>query len=364
MMLVNIEPFSGISEVTFQAKGEETWVLAGEVFSDHLLTLPPESSVILKGVDGMVEIWQNQNRIGAWTQLKFLANDAIPQFRLFFPKGKVLTQSFPDHLVIKAEPTGLQLYNLVWLENYVAGVIAGEVGHSTEPEFLKVQAVCSRTYAFKNQTKHASEGFDACDKTHCQAYKGITPHHSRYLNAAKSTLDEVIVFKQDQLIDAVFYANCGGITANSEEVWSNEIGYLRSVSCSPFCLNTVNSIWKKTIPKAKVLQSFSNYYNHKITRYKLEKGQSGRVRKILLNNGEFSLNGEVVRKLLGLKSSLYSVSEVGSNLLFFGRGFGHGVGMCQDGAAARAKKGWKYDKIIKYYYKNVETMPYYKLAKE
>ena len=134
------------------------------------------------------------------------------------PVGKII--QYEDNLFIKAHPfhSYLQLINNINIDNYVAGVVEAEVGKSPPEEYFKLQAIICRTYALKNINKHQTEGFSLCDKVHCQAYHG-KPKSEQIKQSALLTSNTVIVDSDINLITATFYSNCGGQSANSEEVW-------------------------------------------------------------------------------------------------------------------------------------------------
>src|SRR5208337_2379392 len=101
------------------------------------------------------------------------------------------------------------------------------------------------TYALKNSRKHITEGYNLCDMVHCEVYKGRCTKPEIILAVSK-TSGEVIVDKDNQLINAAFHANCGGQTVNSEDVWSKSATYLKSVN-DTFCINMPKARWEKTI---------------------------------------------------------------------------------------------------------------------
>lgn len=354
MIYVQLEQIGEIQHFTFISKAK-THITVGNSYPDKIYELKQNESIWVAFKDGEVLLKKGEQFIGLYPKIRFITDGEEPYFSVL-ANGK--TYTYADNLIVKTSRSHLVLMNEVFIENYIAGVMAGEVGSKISPEFLKVQAVCSRTYVYRGLGKHRSEGFDMCDKVHCQAYKGVSTHQKKYQKACHETKNEVITTKDGKLIDAVFYANCGGFTANSEDVWPNEVSYLRSVPDGGFCANSVNTNWRKMIEKSEFLNSIGRYYNTTASSYQFERDASGRIKYLLVNGKpEYKITGEQLRRMFGLRSARFSITAQGNYLYFIGKGFGHGVGMCQDGAFGRSEAGWKYDKIIKYYYKDVEIKP-------
>ncbi len=120
----------------------------------------------------------------------------------------------------------VQTVNVVPLEQYLYGLVPSEMPASWHTEALKAQAVAARTYAYST-SKHAADGFDLCDTTHCQVYKGVNNEYATS-NAAVDSTAGIVAYNNNNLIEALFYSSNGGSTANSEDVWANVISYLRA----------------------------------------------------------------------------------------------------------------------------------------
>ena len=119
---------------------------------------------------------------------------------------------------------GLQVVNVVDLEDYVKGVLPSEMSPSWDLEALKAQAVCARTYAVMT-TKHASDGFDLCATTHCQAYSGVSGAEDSTDRAVDETAGECLYYG-GELAEAYYHSSDGGATEDAENVWGTEIPYL------------------------------------------------------------------------------------------------------------------------------------------
>jgi len=243
------------------------------------------------------------------------------------------------------------------LDNYIAGVSEAEAGSRSPAEFYKVQAILARTYALAHINKHQLEGFNLCDQVHCQAFFGKT-HEPEILNAVAATKGKVVVDEDMNLIVAVFHSNSGGQTVNSEDVWGKPTSYLRSVQ-DTFSLKMPNAKWQRKIAMADWLDYLKIKHNYPVEDssarwYALHFRQDTRKINLEYNNIKVPLKN--VRTDFQLKSTFFSLDLVGDTLIFNGRGFGHGIGMCQEGAMRMAKAGYDYKDVLNYYYKNVHLI--------
>ena len=245
----------------------------------------------------------------------------------------------------------LVLINIADIEEYIAGVVKSEGGTGRNIEYYKTQAVIARTYLYKYFDKHTPDRYNVCDDTHCQAFKGNSS--DTIINrAALETKDLVILDKDSTLIVAAFHSNCGGETAPPEDVWLTGQSYLKRVT-DPYCLTSRNASWVKIIKREDwiaylkrsgyaddkdIPASFSFIQNSRLTDYKTE------TVSIPLRN---------IRTDLNLSSTFFSVTENNSSIILKGRGYGHGVGLCQEGAMAMASQGFRFNQIIDFYYSGV-----------
>jgi stage II sporulation protein D len=237
------------------------------------------------------------------------------------------------------------------VEDYIAGVVKAEGGSGRHPEYFKTQAVIARTYMYRHMHKHLQDAYNLCDDVHCQAYSGLTSDPA--ITAASGlTAGEVILDADSVLILSAFHSNCGGETAASENVWLTRQPYLKSIA-DPHCTASRNAKWTKTIP-------LSDW-----TAYLKKSGYTGSVsdpsslafvqltRRNDYRTGSFTIPLRTVRSDFNLRSTFFSVAVADASLIFRGRGYGHGVGLCQEGAMAMALQGIKYQQIIKFYYTGV-----------
>lgn len=250
------------------------------------------------------------------------------------------------------------------LEEYLAGVLAGEASIENELEALKAQAVVSRTFAVRNLGRHSREGFDFCSTTHCQRF--VLPKarlHATARRAVEATRGEVLIDRNNQPADVYFHAACGGVTANLETLWGGEApAYLRGVK-DDFCASMPHRHWTQAISAAqlaKALQSDprtnagSPLKNISVSK----RDSTGRAeeitveaaRRLTVRGWDFKL---IVGRSLGwqmVKSSRFDVTRSGDSFVFRGSGFGHGLGLCQEGAHVMAARQMNYRQIVSFYF--------------
>lgn len=253
----------------------------------------------------------------------------------------------------------LQVVNIVNIEDYVAGVVESEGGREDNMEYFKAQAVLARTFALRNLDKHIDEGYNLKDDVTSQVYFSRARYQNRdaILEAVACTRDTIVVTDDCDPILSVFYANSGGYTCNAQDVWQKPISYLCARPDS-FSVGVGSYEWEKKVSKSE----FYSYYAHSL-------GVSNDLllRKAILNFSQdtcrrayFTYKGKKlklthVRSHFNLRSTFFDVEDVGQKYLILrGKGYGHGVGMSQDGAMEMDRRGYSYRDIIHFYFTGVE----------
>lgn len=315
----------------------------------------------------------------------------------YFWAGSEDRQYRGDFELYTLNETRFNLVNIVNMAEYLYSVIPAEMPALWPKEALKAQTVAARSYALKHFDRHLKEGYNLCDSVHCAAYKGVGSEHIRSNQAVDKTLGETAYF-DGRIVDAVFSSNSGGYCESSEDVWGNKIAYLSGVSTmlekkyefplSPFRLNR----WLKTSPPS---YSESRYSSANIYRwvkpinidYFLEKydlsqfsdirimarSKGGSVKAVEII-GKKDIDNTIFKKVIkkdyirgalnGLRSNRFMIDRIyASNgnieeIILYGAGWGHNVGMDQTAAASMAEKGFTYKEIIKYFYKGSEISKY------
>ncbi len=301
-----------------------------------------------------------EKNIGKFASLKMIAKETIAAFKVksVDPASRIRTYDDNLEVSISADKSQLQVINTVDLEKYIAGVVESEAGKNSSLEYYKLQAILCRTYLLSHINRHILEGFELCDDVHCQAYLSRASEDND-LKAVLETKGLVVVDNELNLITAAFHANCGGETCNSQDVWAISTTYLKSVK-DTFCLHETAATWQRTIS----LEDWKSYLQvkHKTPPNDSLKNdvttsfnqQNGRA--IYYVDKDLKIPLKTIRADFKLKSTFFSIQPIGDSLKFTGRGYGHGVGLCQEGAMRMAKLKYNYQDILHYYYKDVHLV--------
>ena len=281
----------------------------------------------------------------------FLLPISICSFLL--KKKAVFFSEKPKHNTVIINVKEKNLY--LDLENYVIGVVAGEMPALFQDEALKAQAVAVRSYVLSkekdgNYEVSASTG----DQVFLTSYEmkekwqnDYDEYYNKILNAVKKTTGEVLT-KDNKILKAFYFSMSNGYTENSKDVFGEDL--TQSVE-SPFEISLSNFEIVKEFSKSELLEKLGvdnlNIENQQISETK-------HTSSIIIGGKEFS--GIEVRKLLNLRSTDFEIKQVGENFNIITRGYGHGVGMSQYGANELAKSGKSYKEILAYYYKNTKLV--------
>ncbi|MGB8490531.1 MAG: SpoIID/LytB domain-containing protein [Bacteroidales bacterium] len=267
------------------------------------------------------------------------------------PAGNATSRLYSGDLECLPDLGKLVLINTCDIEEYVAGVVMAEGGSGRNIEYLKSQALLVRSYLYKYSGRHRLDRYNLCDNTHCQVFNGVVTD-KLVLMAALSTKGLVVLDRDSVLINSAFHSNCGGETSVSEDVWISGGNYLKKV-IDPYCGAMTNAHWTKTLPLAqwKAYLIKSGYTPEGDDPEVYNFSQPTRLSEY--RAGAFSLPFTKIRNDLNLRSSFFSVVVHHDSVALNGRGYGHGVGLCQEGAMIMASKGFKYNQIINFYFSDV-----------
>lgn len=308
--------------------------------------------------------------------------------------------------VLSCEPSDsheINLINRLPLEKYLECVVGSEMNPDAPLEFLKAHAVISRSWAlgkilgchpedntgridtpecligWDDTAAHTS--FNVCSDDHCQRYQGIQPISPEASEAILSTSGEVLTDTKGNLVDARFSKCCGGRTENFSACWqdyevnglaSKEDPWCAPENITPRVLKAVlksydlptgtGSSWSVVISKKDVAENLLKKFGRNVGRIKslepIKRGESGRIilLRIIGSEGVLTLGKELwIRRLLSpthLYSSAFNIEDKGDYFKLTGSGWGHGVGLCQIGAARMALEGADYREILSFYYPN------------
>ncbi len=261
------------------------------------------------------------------------------------------------------------------LEEYIVGVVSAEMPAYYSFEALKAQAVASRTYTLYGVVHggcHTNPDADVCTNSKCcQAFssqermqktwgKDYAANYNRVAQAVMETAGEVLVY-DGKLCDALYHACSGGQTEDSEHVYANALPYLRGV-LSPY----EDPMREENVDfgtDALVELIAAKYPESGIDAENVRNGiaiakayDSGRVETLRL--GKTTITGKQARNLFGLRSTMFTIEWTQKGIVFHTKGYGHGVGLSQNGANGMAKHGSDYREILLYYYTGAELASY------
>jgi stage II sporulation protein D len=324
------------------------------VFADSLNSgaILPNEFVEMSIQEGKVLLKKGALELGVFDRIILQQNDPNNSLVIASKSPSLKQRKYVGDFEITCAGKELTVVNLVELNDYLEGVVESEGGGGAHLEYYKVQALISRTYALKHIGRHAKEGFDLCDRVHCQAYHNMLRYSSLIDTAVRQTTGLVIVDAQGAMIESYFHANCGGQTFEPQYVWNEEIPYLNSF-IDTFCIYTKQASWEKRINKKKWSDFLESKYNYPVydsvfvaMMFTFDQPQ----RKAFYIHPSLGIPLRDLREEFGLKSTFFSCYPEGDEVVLRGRGFGHGVGLCQEGAMKMARSGYSFDQIIKYYF--------------
>lgn len=321
----------------------------------QLAELKKDELLYITSSKGKVRIRTIDRALGTFTKVLVKSSNDSSIFSLnpANPSSKS-PRKYAGRITFSANDAGVVSILETDFEQYIAGVVEAEIGGKQSLEMYKVQAVIARTFALGHMNKHKAEKFNLCDDVHCQAFKGIASSNPDIVKGCEQTRDLVVVNRNNELITAVFHANCGGQTVNSEDVWPKYKSYLRSCPC-PYCSNSRSYRWRMGVAVSKwdkylVENGVTVSSDQQPSSFMQEK------RKSIVEMGNVAFPLYKVRKDLGLRSAFFSFTQVGDSIIFSGKGYGHGVGLCQDGASNMARMHMSYQHIVSYYYKGCKII--------
>lgn len=326
----------------------------------------------------VIRLFENRIRIGEMPLCGPVTLRPNPPY-VFFIDG----QGYRGNLVLSAseEPNCLSAINHLPIEAYLLGVIGAEMYSYWEPQALRAQTVAARTYALYVKNRFGvNRNWDVTTTQANQVYRGLAAESATVREAVEQTRGQVLVCPDETgelaIFPAYYSSICGGHTEDSVGVFGERFAALSPVPC-PFCRSIAKDRFWSWGP---IEYSIEQVQQKLFARYpslaeKLDKiasvecvrvGQIGRVIgvSILGSNGKKDfLRGEDFRLALDpsgmkLKSAIFSLKREGLVYTFFdGRGFGHGVGLCQTGAENLARQGKSYREILRWYYPGSNIKP-------
>lgn len=283
----------------------------------------------------------------------------IPFAVISFSKPKKTNFILPKNRDIKIKVLKNDKTLTLNLEDYIMGVVAGEMPASFEDEALKAQAVVSRTYALYKKKSNRNE-YDLTSTTDNQVYitedemkykwgNDFNKYYDKIKKDILTTKNEILTYK-GKIIESFYFAMSNGSTQNAEMVFKENKDYLQKVDSKYDNSNLKNFEVTISIDKNEFIQKLNlpcqniqiDYINYNDSHY---------VKEVSICNKKYT--GVEFRKILNLRSADFTIDLL-DNINITTRGYGHGVGLSQYGANGYAKEGLDYKAILKHYYKNVK----------
>ncbi|MFH0802189.1 MAG: SpoIID/LytB domain-containing protein [bacterium] len=328
----------------------------------------------------------------------------------FRPNGTYSAQAVRGAVEITASGGSLSAVNILSLEEYLAGVLPNEMLYTFPPESLKAMAMIARTFALSHRGRHGRENYNLCTSVHCQVYGGAYSEELSTSRAILETRGKVVCFR-GRLAEVTYHSCCGGAGEAVENAWGGDSSpYLRTYSDAVgsverggnfgrtltrekdfrkfmdqppacFCENSGRFRWREEYTGSELEALFRESLPVVLNNPGINPGRinsvrvlnrfpSGRVRTLLIegSGGTFRIGNDSIRWLFsagklglgGLQSTLFYIDNRPDNgdtrYIFHGGGWGHGVGLCQEGAAGMARRGLTATKIIRHYFPGTEIV--------
>ncbi|MCK9205944.1 MAG: SpoIID/LytB domain-containing protein [Salinivirgaceae bacterium] len=306
-----------------------------------------------------LSVWDQDQHLGVFKTIFFEGIARQNSFKAEPAYPALGPRYYEGNLIITNTDQQFKITNLVDIESYLAGVVEAEAGPKAPFEFYKSQAIISRTYLLEQISRQGINNYVIGDDVYHQVYKGMSLKNSQIKQAVLYTAGLVIVDSSYRLITAAFHSNSGGKTINSEDVWLNPTSYLKAIE-DPFSLEQKNTSWTDTIPVndwLKYLQDNGLDIDNDVSRIdNLYFEQPQRLKYYMHNDDTLPL--KKIRQDFGFRSTWFSMKPEGNYILVEGRGYGHGVGLSQEGAMQMARQNYSFIDIINFYYKDIKVVDY------
>lgn len=318
----------------------------------------------------LVSDFVSEKPIGRFTERKLeVRGEAL---RVDLRRAPSRIQIVPPRANESAPTSKLQLVGVLGLEDYLQGVVSGEVPRDWPEEALKAQAVAARSFVVARIRERRASGPDwLVEATVMDQVFDFEKNHSRAAEAVRATAGEVLANSSGAVIAATYHSDCGGKTDEPGTIWggTSRVGTAVDRSCSTSSRNTwrfvgtlkelsERLIAKRVLPREYQLASLS-------VGSRSQGGRAILIDAVSVNGQKRRFTGERLREALGysqLRSTMFEIgtmeSSSGRQLEFTGRGFGHGSGLCQWGARSMAVQGKTYREILRHYYPLLKSVAF------
>ncbi len=315
--------------------------------------------------DGNSIIWHDEGKLKSTDRLVTAASRGSRWIDIHSPH--VEARRTVGWLQITARDGYLCVVDVLPLETYVLGVVDPELGSiHFSPESLKAQIVASRSYVLALRGRHAREGYDFCDTPHCQVFTGTAMIRPEFKMAMEESRGLYLSYN-GRAIPGFFHDNCGGRTASAEDVWGMRgTPYLRGVDDggdNAYCRHAPRAHWEFFASRSKLASCFrkEGWLDEHAALDDLRvmtQDSSGRADQVMVQSGKplwvaaADLRQALIRHFGKevLPSTVFTIARETGGFRFVGRGWGHGVGLCQWGAIQMAREGKNFKEILVHYY--------------
>ena len=280
----------------------------------------------------------------------------------FFIKDEEIKFKFVSNNFVRVKREKTNEIDNIPFEEYVKGVLAGEMPANFHIEALKAQAVAARSYVLKKMANNKDKDYDVVDTIENQVYlddetlkKNWKNNYEKNMNKLKQAIIETkgeYLTYDGEVINAFFFSTSNGKTENCEEVFVQKLPYLKSVDSS-WDIN-ISPVYnnEKKLTKEEFYKKLNLKYDENLKIEVLNYTTAGSIKAVKINGKTFKSTD--IRSKLSLKSTSFTIKNVNDEIIITTKGNGHGVGMSQYGAYGMAKEGYNYTQILKHYYTGVE----------
>ena len=247
------------------------------------------------------------------------------------------------------------------LEDYIVGVLAGEMPIDFEEEAFKAQAVAARSYVLIKMKENMNNDYDVVDTVQNQVYldyvylKNVWKNNyikniNKLKKVVKDTKGQYLEYN-GEIAQTMYFSTSTGVTENCKEIFGNDVPYLTSV----------DSKWDNISPLYETSQEYNINeffqklnlpYSNVLNISYIKRTSTGRNIKLMINNNIY--NASDIMQIFNIKSTFFDITKNNNVIKISSKGYGHGVGMSQYGAQAMALKNYKYNQILYHYYKNTK----------
>lgn len=273
-------------------------------------------------------------------------------------KKEKIKLKYESNIIIRVKRLSSNEIEYLPLEEYIVGVLAGEMPIYFEKEAFKAQAVAARSYALKKIEYNKDNEYDVVDSVLNQVYldnyylkEAWQDEYLDNINKLREIVNETSLEYLDyngEVVDALFFSTSNGYTENASLVFNIDLPYLQSVTS--MWDSSTSSAFRSTkkISIDEFYSSLNLEYSNTLDFKVLRRSSTNRILNLSINGIEFT--GKEVYDKLGLKSMDFSLKQDGNNIIIDTVGYGHGVGMSQYGAEGMALEGYSYKDILSHYY--------------